>query len=195
MTAEQVHPRTDTWTEPALVSPRPASTAGNHAAVNTDVSVVILDDTQANVARLAKVLDGLGIDRVYGFTDPRAAIAHCADALPDLIMLDLHLRHLDGFAVMKSLRKLVPADVFLPIVVLTADISAEVKEQALFAGANDVTDGLTRERGDQGKFGKAIGIGRCPKVGEEFLIRHERRDRIAEQSGRVADVPYRHSVF
>lgn len=137
MTAEQLHPQTESWTEPALVSPRQGSASRSHAAVNHDVTVVIVDDTQENVAQLARVLDGLGIDRVYGFTDPHAAIAHCEDSLPDLIMLDLQLPILDGFAVMKSLRKLVPADVFLPVVVLTADISAEVKEQALFAGAKD----------------------------------------------------------
>jgi putative two-component system response regulator len=56
---------------------------------------------------------------------------------PDLILLDLHMPHLDGFAVMQELRSHVPADTYLPILVLTADVSAEVKQRALSEGARD----------------------------------------------------------
>jgi EAL domain-containing protein (putative c-di-GMP-specific phosphodiesterase class I) len=105
--------------------------------VRDDATVLVVDDTPANVALLKRVLDGAGIARVHGFTDPRRALAHCAEHLPDLVLLDLHMPDLDGFAVMESLKRMVPTDGFLPVLVLTADANAAVKERALAAGAKD----------------------------------------------------------
>jgi putative two-component system response regulator len=44
---------------------------------------------------------------------------------------------LDGFGVMEQLRHVIPANTYLPILILTADISAETKRRALGAGARD----------------------------------------------------------
>lgn len=101
------------------------------------VDVVIVDDTPANVTLLMRLLAGSGVDKVHGFTDPREALAHCARSMPDLVLLDLHMPHLDGFAVMESLRNMVPLDGYLPVLVLTADVNVEVRERALVAGAKD----------------------------------------------------------
>ncbi|HEU4810713.1 MAG TPA: EAL domain-containing protein [Nocardioides sp.] len=106
-------------------------------SADRQVDVVIIDDTPANVTLLTRLLAGSGVDRLHGFTDPREALAHCARSLPDLVLLDLHMPHLDGFAVMESLRNMVPLDGYLPILVLTADVNVEVKERALVAGAKD----------------------------------------------------------
>ena len=43
----------------------------------------------------------------------------------------------DGFQVMEALHSRLPADVFLPVLVLTADAGGEIKRQALAAGAKD----------------------------------------------------------
>lgn len=107
------------------------------AGVDVTSTVVVVDDTPANVTLLTRLLDLVGITRVHGFTDPRDAVAFCAESLPDLVLLDLHMPHLDGFAVMDSLQLMVPEDGFLPVLVLTADANAEVKERALVAGAKD----------------------------------------------------------
>jgi EAL domain-containing protein (putative c-di-GMP-specific phosphodiesterase class I)/CheY-like chemotaxis protein len=109
----------------------------NMAGVDVTSTVVIVDDTAANVILLTRLLDLAGITRVHGFTDPREAVAFCAESLPDLVLLDLHMPHLDGFAVMDSLQLMVPADGFLPVLVLTADVNVEVRERALLAGAKD----------------------------------------------------------
>lgn len=100
-------------------------------------NVVVVDDHQANVALLEGLLKGIGIGRVTGFTDPRAALGSCTQSLPDLVLLDLHMPDLDGFAVMEELKRLLPPEGFLPVLVLTADVSSEIKEQALAAGAKD----------------------------------------------------------
>lgn len=45
--------------------------------------------------------------------------------------------HLSGFEVMEQLKHIVPASTFLPILVLTADITKEAKLTSLDAGASD----------------------------------------------------------
>lgn len=112
------------------------STAAAGAAA--DSTVVIVDDEPANVALLERLLGAAEIVRVHGFTDPRQSLAHCAGSLPDLVLLDLHMPDLDGFAVMEALQGLTPDGGYLPVLVLTADITTEVKERALAAGAKDI---------------------------------------------------------
>lgn len=125
------HP--DAPASPAVVGD-PSSTL---ATATTQGTVVVVDDTPTNVTLLTRLLASAGITRVHGFTDPREALTHCARALPDLVLLDLHMPHLDGFAVMDALHDIVPTGGFLPVLVLTADVDARVREQALAAGAKD----------------------------------------------------------
>ncbi len=122
----------DPWNEtPALLL------EGTAAGVPRDATVVVIDDTPANVVLLERLLGGVGGIQVLGFTDPKQAMAHCAESLPDLVLVDLHMPDLDGFAVMAILQDLVPEGGFLPVVVLTADVAPKVKERALAAGAKD----------------------------------------------------------
>jgi len=127
------HRRPHRTDPPASISPQPDAGAG----VAADSTVVVVDDKQANVALLERLLDPDDVGRVHGFTDPRQALAHCAGSLPDLVLLDLHMPDLDGFAVLDALGELVPDDGFLPVLVLTADVTTAVRERALEAGATD----------------------------------------------------------
>ena len=56
---------------------------------------------------------------------------------PDLVLLDLHMPHLDGYAVLRSLSSMIHAPVPLPVLVLTADITPEARQRALELGASD----------------------------------------------------------
>lgn len=99
--------------------------------------VLVVDDQEANVALLKRVLARLGIGKVVALTDSRQTVAHYQLLEPDLILLDLHMPHMDGLAVLEALAEVVPADEFLPVVVLTADVTDEAKQAALVAGATD----------------------------------------------------------
>ncbi len=122
-------------TRPSPAPPPRLSPAAAEAAARS--TVVVVDDEPANVLLLERLLETVGIVRVHGFTDPGRALAFCAASPPDLVLLDLHMPQLDGFAVMEALRLLVPGDRFLPILVLTADVTPEVRERSLAAGAKD----------------------------------------------------------
>jgi signal transduction histidine kinase len=115
-------------------------------------SILIVDDQQANVDLLEQILGMQGYRRVYSTTDPRQVATLCSELNPDLILLDLHMPHLTGLEVIEQLR-LPASDLYLPILVLTADITPEAKRQALQAGASDflskpfdVTEALLRVR-------------------------------------------------
>jgi len=98
--------------------------------------ILVIDDSPANVALLEDMLSDAGLTRVTSITDSRLALDTCSTFRPDLILLDLMMPYLDGFAILESLR----ADgdeMFLPVIVLTADMNDETKQRALSAGATD----------------------------------------------------------
>jgi putative two-component system response regulator len=97
--------------------------------------ILIVDDQQANVDLLEQILGMQGYQKVASTTDPRQVTTLCHELNPDLILLDLHMPYVTGMEVIGQLRGLINS--YLPILVLTADITPEAKRQALTAGAND----------------------------------------------------------
>ena len=101
------------------------------------MKILIIDDERMSVVMLEQLLVARGYARVLGLTDSRQALEICATFNPDLILLDLIMPNTDGYAVLEMLRSADAPETFLPIVVLTADVSEEAKERALTAGATD----------------------------------------------------------
>ncbi len=99
--------------------------------------ILIIDDEPTNVRLAQVVLQQAGFTDIEGTTDPTQAVGLFQSYNPDIVLLDLHMPTLDGFAVMAQLRPLVPEGTFLPILVLTADITPPAKIQALASGAKD----------------------------------------------------------
>ena len=102
-----------------------------------DAAILVVDDEGSNVLLLKRLLQQAGYTNVRSTTDPRQVLSLYSAAPPDLILLDLHMPHLDGFAVMESLAPQITAGTYLPILVLTADITPEAKRRALAIGAKD----------------------------------------------------------
>src|SRR5438552_14267826 len=99
--------------------------------------ILIVDDEQAMVRLLELLLEHVGYTNLRSTTVPREIIECCAEFQPDLILLDLRMPHLDGIQVLKQLEER-RADLYLPVLVLTADVSRESKRAALEAGASDL---------------------------------------------------------
>jgi EAL domain-containing protein (putative c-di-GMP-specific phosphodiesterase class I)/AmiR/NasT family two-component response regulator len=102
-----------------------------------DAVVLVVDDNENNVLLLERLLKRTGIGTVVGITDPRETVTQYQAIEPDLILLDLHMPHLDGVAVLEQLAIVIPKGSFTPILVLTADATLDAKQRALAAGAID----------------------------------------------------------
>ena len=98
--------------------------------------LLIVDDNEANVALLRAVLTRAGIRNIFTETDSRQVLARLPDILPDLLILDLHMPRLDGFAILEQVKQFAVRD-YLPVLVLTADMTAAASDRALRAGADD----------------------------------------------------------
>ena len=100
------------------------------------MKILIIDDEPGNVALLEDILAEAGYKQLRSVTDSRLALETCYDFAPDLVLLDLMMPHVDGLSILRSLRA-AGDDVFLPVIVLTADANEETKRAALSAGATD----------------------------------------------------------
>ena len=98
--------------------------------------ILIVDDEAAMVRLLELLLENVGYTDLRSTTDPREVLERCAEFQPDLILLDLRMPHLSGVQVLKQLERW-RADLYLPVLVLTADTSRASKRAALEAGASD----------------------------------------------------------
>lgn len=99
--------------------------------------ILVVDDEPANVSLLERLLERSGYNNVESTTDPRRVAPLCAESLPDLILLDLMMPHMDGYEVMELLETSISNGTYLPILVLTADTTQEAKQRALSMGAKD----------------------------------------------------------
>jgi putative two-component system response regulator len=98
--------------------------------------ILIVDDEEHNIEILRRILTRAGFTRVESTTDSRDAKRLYVRHRPDLILLDLHMPHLDGLEVMAQLAEVAEAS-YLPILILSADVTPEARRQALSRGAKD----------------------------------------------------------
>lgn len=103
----------------------------------TQSRILIVDDNAGNVDQLEQLLEFNDFTGFKSTTDPRQVEPLVEEFDPDIILLDLQMPHLDGFQVLEVLRNRIPEDVFLPVIVLTADVTPESRERALKLGAMD----------------------------------------------------------
>lgn len=103
----------------------------------TTGTILVVDDQEANVRLLERILARNGHAAVRTTTDPRRVEAMVAEERPDLVLLDLHMPHLDGFTLLERLEPARREEGFLPILVLTADADPAARRRALELGASD----------------------------------------------------------
>lgn len=101
--------------------------------------ILIVDDQPVNVDLLRKLLTKFGYANLESTSDPREVRRLYDTYRPDLILLDLTMPHMDGFQVLEALDAAGAGQRrdYLPVLVLTADITSQAKEKALSLGAKD----------------------------------------------------------
>jgi two-component system cell cycle sensor histidine kinase/response regulator CckA len=101
-----------------------------------NAKILLVDDQESNLRLLERILKQGGYICHRSLHDPRQCLAVYQEFQPDLLVLDLMMPHLDGVSLMEQLRPQAEGT-YLPILVLTADVTAEAKRRALAAGAKD----------------------------------------------------------
>src|SRR5467141_2025903 len=99
-----------------------------------NAKVLIVDDQQANILLLERMLRGAGYVSIASTMDPGEVCDLHLKNRYDLILLDLQMPGMDGFQVMEGL-KTIEMDGYLPVLVITAQPAHKL--QALQAGAKD----------------------------------------------------------
>lgn len=97
-------------------------------------NVLVVDDDRRTAQGLAAMIGVLGhtVGIAYG---PRMAIQQLNEVIPDVIFLDVNMPGVTGLEVLRYLRR-DPYTASVPVVIVSANDTAEEKKQALEAGAN-----------------------------------------------------------
>ena len=102
-----------------------------------NAKILVIDDADANLRLLEDLLAREGFHQVISTADSTRAIDLFTAFEPDLILLDLMMPELDGYAVLDMLSRHIPKDEYLPVLVLTADATIAARRKALALGAKD----------------------------------------------------------
>jgi len=102
--------------------------------MNGDARILVVGDVPQNLRLLETVLAPRGYD-VVSATDGSAALELVEFANPDVVLLDVMMPELDGYAVCRRLREREETAV-LPVIMVTSNLEQE-KTKAIEAGADD----------------------------------------------------------
>lgn len=91
--------------------------------------ILIIDDQSDSVRLLSQLLNENGKYRVFSAESGAEGISLVARRRPDLIILDLRMPEMDGFAVLEELRSN-PETAEIPVMVVTGEVDLKADEQA-----------------------------------------------------------------
>jgi putative two-component system response regulator len=98
--------------------------------------ILVVDDEEINLHLVTSMLRHAGFRSIATMKDARQLEEQVAATPPDLVILDLHMPHRDGFSVIHALQRPIVEE-HLPILVVSGDISSEARHRALALGARD----------------------------------------------------------
>lgn len=133
--------------------------------------ILIVDDEPEIVAYLAHVLAGLGHETMTAGNGGEALEALAVDP-PDLVLLDILMPVMDGFAVCRALKSR-EATRLIPVVIMTALDGLDIRIKGLEAGADDVLVKPVNERELLARIQAALRVKQAVdrRVGELTRIR------------------------
>jgi CheY-like chemotaxis protein len=99
--------------------------------------VLLVDDLEANRELVRALLGAAGLDRVEEASSGPQAITMAVRRPYDIILMDLQMPGMDGFAASRTIRQLSKVNAATPIIALSANVLAEHVEEAERAGMND----------------------------------------------------------
>jgi putative two-component system response regulator len=103
----------------------------------TELRILIVDDEEDNVFLFERILHQAGYNETRSTTDSRKAMETYRQFRPDLIILDLHMPAPSGFDILEQIGLETAGREYMPVLVVTADVSAPTCLKALGLGAKD----------------------------------------------------------
>lgn len=104
-------------------------------AMPENSSILVVDDTPTQVRLLSEILRLSGY-RVAGASDAEQALQALADERPDLILLDVQMPGMDGYALCRELRA-APATCDIPVIFISGGDAIADKVKAFASGGVD----------------------------------------------------------
>ncbi len=101
-----------------------------------NAQILVVDDEPTNIKLLLAVLTNAGFENIKSTQDPKTVLGMLQQTPFDLILLDLNMPDMDGYAVMEQIKAHLP-DNLPAILILTAQHLQTHKQRALDGGAND----------------------------------------------------------
>lgn len=151
-----------------MISARNAREEGGKDWMNARTRILYVEDDISSRMLVRQVLDTAGYD-VMEAEDGMAGIRLAQEARPDLILMDINMPGLDGYAAATKIKSM-PGLADTPIIAVTANVVEGDRERALTAGCD-------------GYLPKPIDVDALPDQINEFLGgRRERVDKEAERS-------------
>jgi len=98
--------------------------------------ILIVDDEETSVRLLLNILEKAGYIHIKHTCDPREASKLYFEYKPDVLVLDLYMPEVDGFAVLKELNNNSVED-FLPVLIISSEGDMDKRVQALESGGRD----------------------------------------------------------
>jgi signal transduction histidine kinase len=100
--------------------------------------ILIVESEWPNLQFLERILRRVRIENFRSTTNPRTALSLFQEFRPDLVLIDWLIADVNGRTVVEQIRTMIPADCFIPIVVLMADMTSETRQLALASGVNEI---------------------------------------------------------
>ena len=147
------------------------------ASQERPAKILVIDDQEQNIKLLTRILAKDGYEHVRWTTNAAEALSIYTEFNPDLVLLDVHMREKDGFQVLQEIVSY-NGNSHVPVLMITADDSADVKRRALALGAKD----FVGKPFDSGEV-----LLRIRNLLETQFLYQRLRDQNAELERKVAD--------
>ena len=101
-----------------------------------DRPLLVVADDEQDLLELVRMRLGQGGYEVITASDGKRCLELILEKLPDLVVLDVRMPHLDGYEVTRRIRAR-PETAGIPVLLLSASVRPEEVERGFEAGAND----------------------------------------------------------
>lgn len=103
----------------------------------TTARILMVDDQEYNLSLLERILRRAGFTQLRSTMDPLEIRSLLEAFDPDIVLLDMHMPGLDGIEALALIHEHAGSGGYLPVLMLTADMTPEARQRGLQAGVND----------------------------------------------------------